>query len=228
MTGPVRYPDAWSYSAYAAYALCPFKYHGQKVLRLPEPPSKALEDGNTFHVQVAAYLRGSRPTLPERPIHANILPIVEQLKATEDKLVEEQWGFDRDWKATGWFTKGAKATWLRVITDAFVAYPDATGIVGDWKTGKRYDSNDDQMELFGAATLMRFTSLDEVETRLWYVDNGAEEVATFKRSELPALKAKWEQRAATMLADRTWTPRPNDKCKFCVRARQSGGDCRFG
>lgn len=223
-----KLPDAWSYSAWAMYDQCPSRYHGAKVLKLAEPPSRALEEGNAFHVQIAAYVRGHRPGLPERPIHERIMPIVEQLKATEDKIVEEQWGFDREWKPTGWFTKGPKQTWLRVILDAFVAYEDNTGIAGDWKTGKRYDSNDDQMELFGCSTLTRFPALNEVETRLWYVDNGAEECATFKRSELPALRAKWDARAVTMLSDREWRAKPNDKCRFCVRARQNGGDCKFG
>jgi hypothetical protein len=229
MNPQVRYPDAWSYSAYSDYALCPFKYHGRKILKLPEPPSDALAQGNAFHQQVAAHITQPDAPAPARPIHARIAPIVAQLRETEDKVVEQQWAFTPAWKPTGWFSRNTtKPTWLRVVLDVGVAYPDATAIVGDWKTGERYDTNDEQMELFALATFAYWPHVKEVETRLWYVDNGHEEPAEFKRSEEASLRAKWEERARVMLADRTWAPKPNAMCRFCVRSRQSGGDCRFG
>lgn len=225
-----RYPEAWSYSAWADYDLCPAKYEGRKVLKLPEEPGPALLSGRVFHDQIAAHITRADAPAPDRPIHKRLQPVVDQLREIDDKVVELQWGFNSAWKPTGWFTRSppAKATWLRVILDVGVVYPDATAHVGDWKTGKRYDSNDDQMELFGLATFAQFPWVNDVETRLWYVDNGAEEIAEFTRSEEPALRAKWEERARRMLSDRTFTPKPNDKCRFCVRSRQSGGDCRFG
>lgn len=224
----IRYPDAWSYSAYADYALCPAKYEGRKVLKLPEVAGPALLDGRVFHDQIAAHITKPGAPAPDRPIHKRLLPVVAQLQQIEDKVVEQQWAFTNAWKPTGWFSKGHMATWLRVILDVGVVYPDATAHVGDWKTGKRYDDNDDQMELFALATFAHSPWVQEVETRLWYVDSGHEEIAEFKHSEEPALRAKWEAKAHTMLTDRTFTPKPNDKCRFCVRSRQSGGDCRFG
>lgn len=224
----VRYPDAWSYSAWSDYKLCPFKYHGRKILKLPEEAGPALLDGRVFHDQIAAHITKPDAPAPDRPIHKRLLPVVAQLREIDDKVVEMQWAFTAAWKPTGWFAKAPKATWLRVILDAGVVYPDATAHVGDWKTGKRYDDNDEQMELFALATFAQYTWVNEVETRLWYVDNGHEEIAEFKRSEEPLLRAKWEDRAAKMLADRTWTPKPNAMCHFCARSRQSGGDCKFG
>jgi hypothetical protein len=224
----IRYPDAWSYSAYSDWALCPFKYHGKKVLKLPEPESPHLVAGNLFHQQIAAHITRPGAPAPERPIHERLQPIVQQLREHESKVVEQQWGFTKEWKPTGWFSKGAQATWLRVILDVGVVYDDASAIVGDWKTGKRYDTNDDQMELFALATFMRFPWVQQVETRLWYVDNGHEEPAEFARKDLADLQKKWAERATAMLSDRTFAARPNDKCHFCVRARQNGGDCRFG
>lgn len=224
-----RYPDAWSYSAYADYAQCPAKYEGRKVLKLHEEPGPALLDGRVFHDQIAAHITEPGAPLPDRKIHARLMPVVEQLREIDDKIVEMQWAYTKDWKPTGWFAKGpGKATWLRVILDVGVVYPDKTAHVGDWKTGKRYDDNDEQMELFALATFAHSPWVQEVETRLWYVDNGHEEIAEFKAAEIPSLRAKWEARAQTMLSDRTFTPRPNDKCHFCVRSRQSGGDCKFG
>lgn len=227
----VRYPDAWSYSAWSDYSLCPLKYHGRRILKLPEPPSTALADGNLFHQQIARHIGdglGEPGPAPDRPIHARLLPIVAQLREIDDKMVERQWAFTSAWKQTGWFSRAPKATWLRVVLDVGVVYPDATAHVGDWKTGKRYATNDEQMELFALATFAHAPHVNEVETRLWYIDNGHEEIAEFTRAEEAPLRAKWEGRAQKMLADRTWTPKPNDMCRFCVRARQNGGDCKFG
>lgn len=229
MNKPVRYPDAWSYSAYADYQLCPFKYHGRKILKLPEAPSPSLVDGRVFHDQVAKHITVPGAPAPDRPIHKRIQPIVEQLRQMDDKIVEQQWAFTPQWKSTGWFSRNPqKPTWLRVILDVGLVYADDTATVVDWKTGKQYSTNQEQMEIFAVATFNYFPSVKALDTRLLYVDSGAEEVAEFKRSEEAALRAKWEEKARVMLSDRTWAPKPNDKCHFCVRARQNDGDCRFG
>lgn len=223
-----RYPDAWSYSAWADYNTCPSLYEGRKVLKLPEEAGPALLEGRVFHDQIAKHITQPGAPAPERPIHKHLQSVVDQLRTIDDKVVELQWAYNKAWKPCGYFSKAPNPTWLRVILDVGVIYPDATAHVGDWKTGKRYDSNDDQMELFALATFAQYPWVNDVETRLWYVDNGLEEIAEFTRSEEPALRAKWEERAQRMLSDRTFTPKPNDKCRFCVRSRQAGGDCRFG
>lgn len=224
----IRFPDAWSYSNYETWALCPFKYHGRKVLKQPEPTGQALLDGRVFHDQVAKHITNLAAPAPVRPIHQRLQPVVAQLRTIEDKIVEKQWAFTKTWKPCGWFAKAPAPTWLRVILDVGIVYEDKTAHVGDWKTGKRYGTNDDQMELFALATFAQFTWVTEAETRLWYVDSGDEETAEFKRAEEPALRAKWEARAQQMLSDREFVARPNDKCRFCVRAKQNDGDCQFG
>lgn len=224
----LSFPTAWSYSNWEVYDRCPFQYHGRKVLKQPEPVSDSLQAGRDFHTQIAHFITLPDAPVPERPVHDRIKPIVLQLRDTEDKVVEQQWAFTRQWKPTGWFAKQPKAAWLRVILDVGVVYPDKTAIVGDWKTGRRYDSNDDQMELFALAIFAHSPWVEEADTRLWYVDGGEEICKGFKITEAPALAAKWEERAERMLADREFVAKPNDKCKFCIRARSGGGDCKFG
>jgi hypothetical protein len=226
----IKYPDAWSYSAWEQYEQCPHKYEGYRVLKnVKQEVTPALADGKVFHDEVAKFITLPAGVLPTRKIHDRILPLVISLRDDfDDKIVEMQWGLTASWKETGWFTKGPKATWLRVILDVGVIYEDATALVLDWKTGKRYDSNDEQMELFALTTFAKYAWVNEVETRLEYVDTGDEIEKTFKREQAPELTAKWNERARIMLSDRTFTPRPNDKCFFCARSRQKGGDCRFG
>jgi hypothetical protein len=230
VAGPKRIPDAWSYSAYSMWEECGFRYEGVKVLKMPDAPGPGMAEGQTFHTEVAAYIMGHRQTLPTRPIHKDILPVVEHLRAIDTpKTVEQQWGITKDWKTTGWFSRDAhKPTWLRIVLDAGLTYPDDTGDVVDWKTGKRYDHNDDQMEIFAAGYLTYRPWLKHITTRLEYVDTGQEEIAEFTAKEAQQLQVKWTEKARIMLADRDFTPKPGFRCKYCVRAKSAGGDCVFG
>lgn len=224
-----RYPDAWSYSAYAMWEECPKRYEGVKVLKMGDQAGPGMAEGNEFHKQVADYIVRPAAPPPTRPIHRDIQPVVEQLRAMESKTVEQQWGLTSDWRQTGWFSRDPrKPTWLRVILDVGLLYPDDTAEVIDWKTGKRYDHNDDQMEVFAAGVFSYWRHVRHVTTRLDYVDSGQEEVAEFDAKDADALRAKWSDKAKAMLADRTFPARPGFRCKYCVRARQNGGDCAFG
>jgi hypothetical protein len=119
---------------------------------------------------------------------------------------------------------------LRNIADVAMLYEDNSAEVVDWKTGKRYGSNDEQMELGAVTMFQRFRgqTVNGVKTTLIYVDAGGEETAEFKFADLDRLRAKWHERAVKMLEERQFLPRPNDKCKFCNFSRSKGGQCRFG
>lgn len=205
------------------YDNCPASFKYKHLDKLPDPPSPAMARGDAIHKSAAAYISGTTPQLA--PELERFAPLMSELRALPDKVVEQQWGFTAKWRSTGWF---GKDTWLRVILDAGVVYPDGTADVVDHKTGKRYGSNDDQMELFGLVTMCRFPSVRHVTTRLWYIDTGDEEVAEFTADDAEKLKAKWEQRVKPMFTDTVFAPRPNDKCRWCAFSRSKNGPCKFG
>lgn len=215
--------NAWSYSRYAAYTQCPLAFKLRYIDKMEEPPSPAMARGDEVHKEVAAYIMNR---LVERPKSAiQFGKLVDELKGLSDKFVEQQWGFTRTWKPTTWF---GKETWLRVILDAGVIYEDNTADVIDHKTGKKYGTNADQMELFGLGLMCKYTHVTQVTTRLWYLDSGDEEVKTFAAADVPGLKAKWEAAVKPMFADTVFAPRPNEKCRFCHFSKSKGGPCRFG
>lgn len=216
---------AWSYSRYAAYTLCPLQFKLRFLDKLGEPSSPAMERGDRIHKGVAAYLGGAAECPPEAKQHAFPAKLIEEMRAFDDKVVEQQWGFTSRWEPTGWF---GKDTWFRNIVDAAALYDDMTIDVVDWKTGKKYDTNADQMELNAVAMFARFKPATQVTTRMVYLDGGNEDTADFKRSEFDGLKDKWRHKVAPMFADRTFAPRPNDKCHFCIFAKSKTGKCRFG
>lgn len=213
---------AWSYSRFSTYDLCPAKLKYKFIDKLPEKPSKALEKGDRVHKAVAAYLLGKGPFTEEA---ARFRWLYAPAQAFTDKVVEQQRAYTEQWKPTGWF-KGD--CWVRVVWDLALMYEDATGEVIDHKTGKRYGSNDDQMELFGLSFLCEYPHTTGVTTRLAYLDSGEQEFAEFKRADVAPLQAKWAKKVAPLFADEIFAPRPNDKCRFCSYSKSEGGPCRFG
>lgn len=221
-------PTTWSFSRWSTWSTCPLQYKLKFVDKLPDPPSPAMARGDAIHKSLARHIDGK---LGE-PLHEAVVDpfhkqLIAEMLTIESKMVEQQWGFGTNWKPTGWF---GKTTWLRSICDVALLYRDDSAEVIDWKTGKVYGSNADQMELFALTTMMRFgpNTTGGVKTRLIYLDARQEQEERFAYVDLDRLRAKWQRRADDMLNDRQFMPRPNDKCKFCNFSRSKGGPCRFG
>lgn len=221
---------AWSYSRLALYEMCPFAFKCKNIDKLPDPPGPAMDRGNKIHKEMANYVTAATASCPDvlapSAKGSAFKKLCSEIRSfpADDRVVEQQWGFTKAWKATGWF---GKETWWRVVLDVGVVYPDNTAEVIDWKTGKKYATNEDQMSQFAVATVARFPHVTHVSTRLVYLDTGQEEFAEFSAAQVPSLKLGFEKRVAQMLGDTTFPARPNDKCKWCNFSKDKGGPCRF-
>jgi hypothetical protein len=216
---------AWSYSRLAQWETCPAQFKYKHLDKLKEEQSAAMARGDKIHKAAAVYVTSPATTRPTEL--SKFSQLIDELRdmPADIRVVEQQWGFNKNWRPTGWF---GKDTWLRVILDAGVVYPDGTADVVDFKTGKKYGTNADQMELFALATFCRYPHLNHVTTRLWYLDSGDEEVAEFEQSDRTEMQQKWEARVTPLFADTVFAPRPNEKCLWCAFARSKNGPCRFG
>lgn len=231
MTAFVSAVQAWSYSRYELYVQCPLKFKLRHIDKLPEPKAPAMERGNTVHKAVAAYISvpATIESVQPPPEASQFLHLMNELRAIPDKQVEQQWGFTAAWAPTGWFGAG---TWFRSILDVGVLYADMTFEDIDWKTGKKYDSNQEQMETQALAIMCRLKPVAHVSTRLAYLDSGEESFDEFPARDKEKLMRKWESRVAPMFADDMFVARPNDKCKWCAFSRSNwtgkGTPCKFG
>jgi hypothetical protein len=187
--------------------------------------------GDKVHKGAAAYIM-ARPDdtirLPTEMVHhPYVAKIADELQAysKETKVVEQQWGFNRSWRPTTWF---GRDTWMRVVLDVGVVYPDATGEVIDWKTGKEYDDNADQRELNGLAMLLKYPHLSSVTSRMLYVDQGYDKLEEIHQEQRTDLIEKWEARVAPMFADTVFAARPGSQCHRCSFALSKNGPCKFG
>lgn len=225
---------AWSYSRWGDYERCPLYFKEKHVAKsFKDAGSAAMDRGNDIHKGTAAWLSGKTEGLPREAFqNPRAEKILMELRAMPGLMVEQQWGFDAHWKPTGWFdSRGQAPTWLRVILDVGVLYDDMTAEAIDWKTGKRYGSNQDQMELFAVGVMCKIVPVKHVTTRLVYLDEKGkdiEDIEEFPATHKQRLIDKWTKKVEPMFTDKVFAPRPNDKCKWCPLARSKGGKCAFG
>lgn len=224
---------AWSYSRWADYEQCPLYFKLKHLDKIKPPGSAAMDRGSDIHKEGENYLNA--PKKP-RKVPANYAHFAEQLEELYalKPMVEQQWGFTQEWTpatgrggdVNGWF---AKDTWLRIVCDVAVEYDDHDYDIIDFKTGRKYDTNEHQVELFSCAPFMRNPATQKVTTRLWYLDQPVdnEVIREYTRKDFEAIRRDWTKRIQPMFNDRRFSPKPNQKCRWCHFRKDNGGPCRF-
>ena len=224
---PAPLVTAWSYSRYADYKQCPAKFKYKHIERRPDPGSPAMQRGNIIHKAAEEYVKGVISKIP-----TDLIGVKEQLNFLRKAkaVAEENWGFRIDWEwigREGWF---GDDVWFRAKTDVRQLYDDDILLLGDWKTGKKYYANEEQIELFALAGFRRFPFVTEVDTRLWYTDADPEDnevQRVYTAAELGAIQRDWTKRVVPMFKDKRFAPTPNDKCGWCPFSKAKGGPCKF-
>lgn len=248
MTKVLPEVTAWSYSRYADYEQCPAKFKYKHLEKRPDPGSAAMQRGSTIHKEGELFLtappvKKGLPGLPDSYQHFKEEMI--QLRGL-NPIVEQQWGFNSLWEPAsasardphGWF---AKDTWLRIVCDVAVHYEDNTADIVDFKTGKKYGTNEDQIDLFKNGAFMKWPDLEHVTARLWYLDipdgpNDGDEhpestanttIREYTRDDFEKSKKRWDKKIKPMFMDRKFPPKPNSKCHWCPYSKAKGGPCKF-
>jgi hypothetical protein len=228
---------AWSYSRYADYQQCPARFKYKHLDKLPDPGGAAMQRGSDIHKQGENWLKAGGKGAPPKD-YKHFASEMKQL-AKLNPLVEQQWGFTQDWSPTGWF--GAQ-TWLRIVADVAVVYDDCTADIVDFKTGRKYGTNEDQIELFSMGGFMKWPDVEHVTARLWYLDipdgpntdgDPHEEstanttIREYTRDEFEAARKAWGKRVEPMFKDKRFAPRANSKCVWCPYSKAKGGPCKY-
>lgn len=229
---------AWSYSRYADYKQCPYRFKLKFIDKVPMAASPHMDRGSAIHKEGEVFLTpkpGKRAgKVPDS--YAHFKDEMQQLSKLKP-LVEQQWGFTREWSPTGWF---GRDTWLRIVCDVVVKYDDNTVDLIDFKTGRKYDTNEEQVELFSSGAFMMWPEVELVQTRLWYLDQPKdnEVLRTYARDtgvviddepikSFGEIRKEWEAKVVPMFKDKRFAPTPNDKCRWCDFSKAKGGPCKF-
>jgi CRISPR/Cas system-associated exonuclease Cas4 (RecB family) len=221
----------WTVSALKDFETCPAKYRWSYLFEqsdwreigyevVPSKGSPAMQRGTDIHQTCEDYLLGK---VGIEGLHVEIPQawrnLISGLKHFEAKP-EEQWEVEE-----GWHPVEGGAVWLRAKIDAHYFPSQDTLHVIDYKTGKPYRENIEQVEVYA---LLGFALFDDVQTvigELWYLDHEEPHEKAFHRSQAPKLARKWEQRANRLLSAVKYPPRPNRFCDWCPYNEIKGGPC---
>lgn len=219
---------AWSLSRLKQWEECPRHARLVHLDRLPEPKGPALENGIRVHALASEYLSGRLKPLPnELARFQEPFATLRKKKATPDIRL----ALDSLWRPVDWFDQTVR---LRMILDALTI--TGRGRRGrhviDFKTGRVRDQVDkDQLELYGMGVMAANPTVNIVTSELWYLDAG------LKRPDPPfetaravaeGLRSVWEERAAPLLTDGKFAPRPGNHCRWCHFRTSNGGPCEYG
>lgn len=216
---------AWSFSRLQDYRSCPRKAKYKHIDKIREPGNEAMERGSRIDKLGEDFITGRLKTCP---------PEVKSFEAEFKELrkrkavCQDQWAFDCTWTETGWFDDNA---WCRIKTDVYSAnYKTGTLLVVDNKTGKVRGYHREQVKLYALGGLMKFPTIEVVDARLWYTDQGIEvpdEPEIYTRADVPQLIKYWDKETKAMLADKRFAPKPSNECRWCFFSKGKGGPCEF-
>jgi hypothetical protein len=224
----VKMITSWSFSRYKEHKECPAKVkfkHIDKV-KVSTPKSPALLRGEVIHKEGEDFLKGKIKLVPVS-FKAFAKEMLELRK--HQAIPEGKWGMTVAWTVIDFFDWAR--CWCRLVLDAHYCPTPKLARVIDFKTGRIYGDNEDQMELYALGGFSHYPNVDEVSTELWYLDQPRNAtnplVKVYKRAQLPALQKKWRQNVIPLLSEKRFAPRPGDYCNRCDYSKRRGGPCNF-
>lgn len=198
----------WSLSSLSLYEQCPLKYKLQRIDKIPEPRSQALEKGIHYHNVAEQFLLGNITGMPRE-----LAKFATEFKSLKkyNAIPEENWVLDNQWNPVEgedkWMSKRA---WLRAKGDARV-----DNFIVDFKTGRKYDKHEEQARLY-ANILMRIDpSLTEVDVEFWYLNSGEVSQYKYYSADLRKDIEQWESRVSKLFNEQHWFPKENNYCRWC-------------
>lgn len=214
---PIRF---WSFSAVKAFEACPYYMYLDRVEQAEKPdfsedPKHPLVRGDRIHTEAEEFIKGDGPLTKDLNKFTEKLQDLRELYDSGRVYVEEKWGFNRDWRPVDW-----KERWAGVICDVVIVSEDGRTItVIDWKSGKSMNKevpHQQQLQLYAAATLMKFPDADLVIGQMAYLDEGKVLERKIDRSRLPYYIQRWTSRGEALTSATSFPPKPNTmNCKYC-------------
>lgn len=228
---------SFSYSRWSLWRKCPKAFKLQHVDKLPMETGEALLKGRRIHDEIAGYLEGKTTEQP-KSLSKKFAIMGAQIAGVPsgDMLVEKQMAFDKDSRPVGWF--GANA-YFRFIWDVGITASPTEVQAVDWKTGRPYDSYDDQKQMFALPAFWLNPNLESFTGHWVYLDHGDVHTTTFTRDQVygptgdPAandgLHGMWKANAAMMESDIAFRPTPSrEACKWCEFGPNKQNICAEG
>jgi RecB family exonuclease len=199
----------WTVSRLKDFEACPARYDYAYNKKVPGIEAPAASRGTQIHERIEQFLLGRLDSLPPEisPAWSNQIEVLKLKRATP----EQAWEFSEGWQPR----QAGEDLWLRGKIDAH--YWPQLGIVRviDFKTGKPYRANMEQLEVYALMTFAMFDDVHTVLAELWYLDSEEPHDKTFKRENAAKLARKWEGRARPLLTATAFPYKPGNHCGWC-------------
>lgn len=218
----------WSATLLDTFEKCPHAVFLSRVKKAPRVENEAANRGIAIHQMAEDYITGVTTKLPAEL--KKFEKAFESERIAYDKgsvIVEEDWGFDKDWNTCGWM---AKEVWARMKLDIFEFHDSEkhSATVTDVKTGKKFGNeikHNRQGRIYAIGSFMRFPSLEYIRTEFRYVDHGEVLQNVYTRPNLVHLLPQLTKRAVKLTSTLDFPPRPSrSNCKFCDHAKNGACD----
>lgn len=223
---PLGKIKAWSFSTLMKFEECPYGLYLSKVEKCPNPSGPAADRGSKIHQAAEDFIQGVRPDVAKELKHFDgLIREIRDLYGEGKVEVEQDWGFTRDWRQTGWMDAD---TWARVKLDVLIHEDPTSVICYDWKSGQKFGNeikHSQQCISYALATVLRYPEVQFVEAAMLYVDKDDKMVKRYTRDELLGIHWKgWERRANLMTTAVDFPAYPSKhNCKWCPHAKVQEG-----
>lgn len=217
---------SWSWSRYKDHLKCPAYAKYRHLDKIPEPKGPALERGGRIDAESNDFIEGKLTKLPDSL--KRFRKEYAELKK-RGGVAQTKWAVDRSWKLVDFMDWGR--AWGRMVLDAHwkgVVRGTPVAKVIDVKTGRIYEENEHQLELYAIPTFIAYPEVEVIQTELWYVDQGEiGGLRQFHREQLDVMIKGWNRRLIPMLTDKKFVAKPGDYCNRCHFRKANDGPCKF-
>jgi hypothetical protein len=182
----------WSYSAWSLFVEVPYILYAQEILGKRRGSGSAANRGTEMHAELETYVltgrAGGKPDLIGR--------------AFLDKLYDEgyyiqpekRFTLNADWKEVPEEEKAMTA-----ILDVLATDKHGDVLIGDYKTGKRYDVKHTQQARLYAAVVNQVLGVNECRARFIYLDGHEELSIDFDKRTIKMAVDFWKEQGERML-----------------------------
>lgn len=218
---------ALSWSRINTHSKCAKLAYYKFVEKIKDPGGFASDRGSNIHKMAEEYLMaGEEHPLP--PVLSKVGSVLYELRGLENKTVERQLSWDKNWDECEWFYPG---TYMRAIMDFTGELSPTRMRIVDHKTGKVYPDHPEQLELMVlcAMHLAEWDHIDEFVVNDLYIDQGFMSSDTmYVREQFKELHDKWDPIFEKVTSDDIFGANPGSACKWCFVSAKKGGPCEHG
>lgn len=216
---------SWSYSSYSLFEQCRFAWKKRWIDGIKqEAYNPAFARGTEIHAKAEYLVKGKVKGMPKE-LKRFSYEFKELVRLGAD--AEADLTITRDQQPTVY--NDWDNAWCRVKIDASIILGDVATVI-DYKTGRKYGSNQEQCSLYALAYWRHHPEIVQADTELWYLDMDDDnvELHTYTLKDLNRLAKEWPKRVAPMFKkQKEYPPNPSKKCTWCAHAADKGGSCPY-